>query len=140
MPTQQEQLELPVDWARAPHQEVASHGIGEGFVLFEQPGQHLRGTLRTFFPTRHGLAVAIELEQPPTAPVYQTDENGERNALKVGGGDIVNLSLSGVDLKRKLPTSMVDAEVGVFYANNQETKAGAMKIFRVVVFGDDLPF
>lgn len=132
-------LDLPQDWVRDTHQEIPSHGIGQGFVLFENPGENLRGTLRTFFKTRHGMAVAVELTQPPTAAVYQTTEDGKRTKLEVKGGDLVNLSLSGVDLERKINQQLRDVEVGIHFKETITTKSGTMKVYRVLVFQNELP-
>lgn len=134
------QAELPQDWTRDPHTEIETHGIGDGFVLFEEIGQHLRGYLRTFFKTRHGLAVAVEVTQPPTASVYRTEDDGKRHKLEVKGGDLVNLSLSGVDLERKLGADLRDVEVGIIFRSLTPTKSGQMKQYRVVVFQTELPF
>ena len=134
------QPDLPHGWERSPHTELATHGIGEGFVLFEEIGQCLRGWCRTFFPTRHGMAVAIELNQPPTAMVYSTNEAGDRTPIKAVGGTVVNLSLSGVDLERKIGKDMRDVEVGIMFSGMVETRSGQMKIYRVLVFQDELPF
>ena len=137
--TEQHQPDLPAGWEKESHEEIATHGIGSGFLLFEEIGQSVRGTLRTFFKTRHGLAVAIELQGPPTALAFQTDEKGKRKALKLSGGDMVNLSLSGVDLERKIKRDLMDSEVGIQYTQQVVTKSGAMKQFRVVVFQNELP-
>lgn len=134
------QPELPQGWERDSHTELATHGIGEGFVLFEEMGQSLRGWCRTFFPTRHGMAVAIELTQPPTARVYTTKESGERVPVDAKGGTVVNLSLSAVDLERKIGKDLRDVEVGIMFSEEVLTKSGPMKIYRVLVFQDELPF
>ena len=134
------QPELPQGWERDSHTELATHGIGEGFVLFEAIGDSLRGRCRTFFPTRHGRAVAIELTQPPTVGVYSTNEAGDRTAIDAKGGTVVNLSLSGVDLGRKIGNDLLDVEIGIMYSGTAGTKSGVMKIYRVLVFEDELPF
>jgi len=132
--------EIPEGWTHARHREIEAAGIGEGFALFESPGQTLRGFLRTFFPTRHGRAVAIETTEPPTVSVWRSDDEGKREQLHPVTGTLVNMSLSGVDLERKLNRALRDVEVGVQYSHTIETKAGDMKVYRVVVFTDELPF
>lgn len=132
--------ELPEAWGHLKHHELETHGIGEGFALFEAPGDTMRGVLRTFFPTKHGKAVAIQLTEMPTAGIYRTTDDGSREQLKPEKGELVNLSLSGVDLERKLGADLRDVEVGIQYTHSITTKAGDMKVFRVVVFQDELPF
>lgn len=132
--------EIPGGWIHTKHYEVETHGIGEGFALFEDPGQTLRGFLRTFFPTRHGKAVALQLTEPPTTGIYRSKDDGTREAITPTTGVLVNLSLSGVDLERKLNESLRDVEVGIQYTHAITTKAGNMKVYRVVVFQDEFPF
>lgn len=132
--------EIPDAWTKAKHKEVEAHGIGEGFALFEDPGQMLRGICRTFFPTRHGKAVAIQLTEACGAPIYRTSDDGSREQLKPKVGELVNLSLSGVDLERKLNADLRDVEVGIQHTHAIKTKAGDMKVYRVVIFEDELPF
>lgn len=132
--------DLPSAWGRTKHKEVETHGIGEGFALFEKPGETLRGICRTFFNTRHGKAVAIQLTEPPTCKVFRSDDDGKREELHPKSDTLVNLSLSGVDLERKFDSSMRDVEVGLQFHHTIETKAGAMKVFRLMVFADELPF
>ena len=132
--------EIPGGWTNTTHREIETYGIGEGFVLFEETGETLRGILRTFFPTRHGKAVAIELTEVTTASVYKTAENGGREQLDPKSGELVNLSLSSIDLERKLSAEHRDEEVGIQYTHNVGTKAGQMKVYRVVVFQSELPF
>ena len=131
---------LPEGWDKTTHQEVETHGIGEGFVLFEEIGQSIRGICRTFFQTRHGLAVAIELTQPAGAPVIKTSGDGTRTKLTTFGGMLVNLSLSGVDLARKINEGHRDLEIGVQFTHTIGTKSGEMKAYRVLVFQNELPF
>ena len=131
--------DLPDGWVHAEHEEVATHGIGDGFVLFAEIGESIRGMCRTFFSTRHGLAVAIELTQVPTAVVYQTDAEGGKSPVTAKIGAMVNLSLTGVDLARKITPVMVDAEIGVQYSHDIVTKTDPMKSFRVWVFARALP-
>lgn len=132
--------DIPAGWGHAKHKEVESHGIGEGFALFQNPGEALRGICRTFFNTRHGKAVAIQLTEPPTVSIFRSDDEGKREELHPKSEELVNLSLSGVDLERKLNAAMRDVEVGILYSHTIETKAGGMKVYRVVVFQDELPF
>ena len=131
--------DLPEGWVQTEHEEIKTHGIGEGFVLFAEVGQSIRGFCRTFFRTKHGVAVAIELTQPPTASVYVTSDDGSRSMVHAAGGTLVNLSLSSVDLERKISDTLIDLEVGVQYADTVPTKSGAMKIYRVLVFRHELP-
>lgn len=132
--------EIPEAWTHLKHQEVETHGIGEGFALFEDLGQTLRGVLRTFFPTRHGKAVALQLTEAASVGVYRSKDDGTREKITTKIGDLVNLSLSGVDLERKLGPDLRDIEVGIQYSHSITTKAGDMKVYRVVVFQDELPF
>lgn len=130
---------IPDAWTNTAHQEVVGYGIGDGFVLFAEPGDSVRGVLRTFFPTKHGDAVALEVTEEPNALVYKTEDDGTRSAIIIDRGTLLNVSLSGVDLKRKLGAGLLDKEVGIQYAEAVNTKSGAMKVFRVVVFESDLP-
>ena len=131
--------DLPVDWMRDRHKELEAHGLGNGFALFAKPGDAVRGYLRTFFKTKYGLAVSVELTQPPTASVFQTADEDDPVKLEPMGGDMVNVSLTGVDLERKLGRELRDKEVGIQYSHDTETRAGQMKQYRVVVFDSDLP-
>lgn len=128
---------IPEGWGDDAHEEVESAGIGLGFVLFEKLGQSLRGIVQTFFPTKHGPAVAVELTAPITAPVWQRDEDGDRGLLEPVVGELVNVSLGAVDLDRKFSTSMRGREIGLQYIDNLTTKAGTMKVYRLVVFTRD---
>lgn len=132
--------QLPEAWAHAKHREVEAHGIGEGFALFEAPGQMLRGILRTYFPTKHGRAVAIQVTEPTTAKIYRSNDDGTREELHPKTGELVNVSLSGVDLERKLTDIGRDVEVGMQYTHSITTRSGSMKVYRVVIFQDELPF
>lgn len=137
--TKEKAVELPEGWGHAKHKEIETHGIGEGFALFEQLGQTLRGFCRTFFNTKHGKAVAIQLTEPPTCAVYRSDDEGQRSQLHPKSDELVNLSLTGVDLERKLNPALRDVEVGLQYHHSIETRAGSMKVYRVMVFQDELP-
>ena len=130
---------VPVDWERDRHREVETHGLGAGFVLFAKPGDAIRGYLRTFFKSKYGLCVSIELTQPPSAAVWQTADEGEPVKLEPMGGTLVNLSLTGVDLERKVGRELRDKEIGIQYLHDIDTRAGQMKVYRVLVFDSGLP-
>ena len=51
---------------------------------------------------------------------------------------MINLSLSPIDLQRKLHDDLVDRDVGIQYTHDVTTKSGAMKVYRVVVFGTEV--
>lgn len=129
--------DAPDDWGKERHEEIEGYGLGVGFANFEHPGQSLRGILRTFFKTKFGPAVSVELGAAPSAGVYLTDDKGERQEIVPIAGDMVNLSLSPIDLQRKLRDDLVDREVGIQYTHDVTTKSGAMKVYRVVVFGTE---
>ncbi len=129
--------EAPKSWERERHEEIEGYGLGIGFAMFEAPGNSLRGILRTFFKTKFGTAVSVELVERPSAGVYLTDDAGVRQALGPKVGDMVNLSLSPIDLQRKLHDDLVDRDVGIQYTHDVTTKSGAMKVYRVVVFGTE---
>ena len=128
--------EVPNTWERERHQEIEGYGLGVGFALFTDPGDSLRGILRTFFKTKFGPAVSVELTEPQNTGIFQTGEGGEHTPIDVKVGDMVNLSLSPIDLQRKLRGDLVDRDVGIQYTHDVTTKSGAMKVYRVVVFGD----
>ncbi len=126
--------EAPKSWERERHEEIEGYGLGIGFANFEAPGNSLRGILRTFFKTKFGMAVSVELVEEPSAGVFLTDDAGDRQAILAKAGDMVNLSLSPIDLQRKLHDDLVDRDVGIQYTHDVTTKSGAMKVYRVVVF------
>jgi len=130
--------EVPETWGRERHEEIEGYGLGIGFVLFTEIGNNIRGILRTFFKTKFGPAVSVELTDQPTAGVYLTNETGVRQEVSPVVGDLVNLSLSPLDLKRKLHDDLVDRDVGIQYTHDVTTKSGAMKVYRVVVFGTEV--
>ena len=130
--------DAPDSWGKERHEEIEGYGLGVGFLLFEKPGNAIRGILRTFFKTKYGPAVSVELTAPPTAGVFLTNELGERQEVKPIVGDLVNLSLSPIDLQRKLHDDLVDRDIGVQYTHDVTTKSGAMKVYRVVVFGTEV--
>ena len=130
--------EVPDSWGRERHEEIEGYGLGVGFLNFESPGQSVRGILRTFFKTKYGPAVSIELMELPSAGVYLTDDKGERQEIVPISGALANLSLSPIDLQRKLHDDLVDRDVGIQYTHDVTTKSGAMKVYRVVVFGTEV--
>lgn len=130
--------EVPHAWEREPHEEIEGYGLGVGFVLFTHVGDHLRGILRTFFKTKFGPAVSVELTDSPQVSVFLTNDAGESNPVPAKMGDLVNLSLSPIDLQRKLHDDLVDREIGVQYTHDVTTKSGSMKVYRVVVFGTEV--
>jgi len=67
-----------------------------------------------------------------------TNETGVHQEVSPVVGDLVNLSLSPLDLKRKLHDDLVDRDVGIQYTHDVTTKSGAMKVYRVVVFGTEV--
>ena len=128
----------PADWEGHRYSEIESHGLGLGFVLFDHIGDSLRGIVRTWFKTRYGPAVAFELVGLPNVSVWSTVDAGDRRAVEVKAGDLVNVSLTSVDLSRKLTTELVDRDVGIQYTHDVTTKAGAMKVYRVAVFDTEV--
>ena len=130
--------EAPKSWERERHEEIEGYGLGIGFANFEAPGNCLRGILRTFFKTKFGMAVSVELVEKPSAGVFITDEYGDRQEIIPQPGDMINLSLSPIDLQRKLHDDLVDRDVGILYSHDVTTKSGAMKVYRVVVFGTEV--
>lgn len=130
--------EAPKSWERERHEEIEGYGLGVGFALFEHPGDNLRGILRTFFKTKYGPAVSMELVEPPNVAVFQTMDTIGRTAIEAKEGDLVNLSLSPIDLQRKLHDDLVDKDVGIQYSHDVTTKSGAMKVYRVVVFSTEV--
>ncbi len=130
--------DAPKSWERERHEEIEGYGLGTGFALFEFPGNSMRGILRTFFKTKFGPAISIELTEIPTVGIFQTDEKGSKETIKPVLGDMVNLSLSPIDLQRKLHDDLVDRDVGIQYTHDVTTKSGAMKVYRVVVFGTEV--
>ncbi len=130
--------EAPKSWERERHEEIEGYGLGIGFAMFESPGDSLRGILRTFFKTKFGMAVSVELVEAPSAGVFITDDKGVRQEIAPMSGDMVNLSLSPIDLQRKLHDDLVDKDVGIQYTHDVTTKSGAMKVYRVVVFGTEV--
>jgi len=130
--------EVPDTWGRERHEEIEGYGLGIGFANFEAPGHSLRGILRTFFKTKFGMAVSVELVEKPSAGVFITDDAGVRQEIIPQPGDMVNLSLSPIDLQRKLHDDLVDRDVGIQYTHDVTTKSGAMKVYRVVVFGTEV--
>lgn len=129
--------EIPDTWTRSRHKEIETHGIGEGFALFDEPGEKMRGVCRTFFPTKHGKAVAVQLTEKCGVRIFRTEEGGAHTEIIPKVGELVNLSLSGVDLERKLGPDLRDVEVGIQFTHEITTKAGAMKVYRVVIFQDE---
>ena len=130
--------EVPDTWGRERHEEIEGYGLGVGFARFEAPGDNMRGILRTFFKTKFGPAVSLELVSPIAVSVYLTDDKGDRTAINAAVGDLVNLSLSPIDLQRKLHDDLVDRDVGIQYTHDVTTKSGAMKVYRVVVFSTEV--
>ena len=130
--------EVPDTWGRERHEEIEGYGLGIGFANFEAPGHSLRGILRTFFKTKFGMAVSVELVEKPSAGVFITDDAGVRQEIIPQPGDMVNLSLSPIDWQRKLHDDLVDRDVGIQYTHDVTTKSGAMKVYRVVVFGTEV--
>ena len=130
--------EAPDAWGRERHEEIEGYGLGIGFAIFEAPGENLRGILRTFFKTKFGQAVSVELTEKPSAGIFITDDAGDRKEIIPMAGDMVNLSLSPIDLRRKLHDDLVDRDVGIQYTHDVTTKSGAMKVYRVVVFGTEV--
>lgn len=130
--------EAPDSWGKERYEEIVGFGLGVGFARFEKVGESVRGILRTFFKTMYGAAVAIELTELPALEVFLTNDKGDRNQVKVIVGDLINLSLSPIDLQRKLHDDLVDKDVGVQYTHDVTTKSGAMKVYRVVVFGTEV--
>lgn len=133
MPAKNKQPENPEEWGNS-GQEVETFGLGKGFAVFEQVGQHLRGVVRTFFPTKHGPAMTVELTDEPSTPFYMTNEGGNREEIKPTVGDLVNVSLSPVELNRKIDNAMLDRQVGIQYISDVKTRGGSMKNYRVLVF------
>ena len=136
--TKDKMPEAPKSWERERHEEIEGYGLGIGFANFEAPGNCLRGILRTFFKTKFGMAVSVELVEKPSAGVFITDEHGDRQEIIPQPGDMINLSLSPIDLQRKLHDDLVDRDVGIQYTHDVTTKSGAMKVYRVVVFGTEV--
>ncbi|KKN22737.1 hypothetical protein LCGC14_0911980 [marine sediment metagenome] len=128
----------PKSWERERHEEIEGYGLGIGFANFVQPGNSLRGILRTFFKTKFGMAVSVQLVEAPSTGVFMTDDAGMRQEIVPVAGDMVNLSLSPIDLQRKLHDDLVDRDVGIQYTHDVTTKSGAMKVYRVVVFGTEV--
>lgn len=126
--------EVPESWGKDRHAEIEGYGLGTGFALFQEPSDSLRGILRTFFPTKHGPAVSIELTESPMVSFFQTSPDGNHVAIMAGIGDLVNLSLTPVDLERKIKPEMIDKDVGVQYLHEVSTRSGNMKVYRVLVF------
>lgn len=122
--------------------EIVEAGIGQGFAAWEHVGVSLRGRLlhRWRAKTMRSPAVTFELTEAPTVPIYNTEGDGEPEPMTCVPGDKVNVSLS-YDLDRKLTRDLEGEEIGVFYAGDQPTPKGSMRVFRVFVFGQsDLPF
>lgn len=130
--------DVPDTWERERHEEIEGFGLGVGFALFEKPGDSMRGILRTFFKTKYGMAVSVELTEAPAVGVFLTDDAKVRVTVEAKEGDLVNLSLSPRDLQRKLHDDLVDKDVGIQYTHDVTTKSGAMKVYRVVVFGTEV--
>lgn len=122
--------------------EIIEPGIGKGFVQWESHGEHLRGKLLRRWRSRsmRSPAVTFELTDAPTVPIYNTEGDGPPEVMTCVPGDKVNVSLSH-DLERKLGENLEGEEIGVFYAGDQPTPKGSMRVFRVFTFGQtDLPF
>lgn len=130
--------QVPDAWGKERHEEIEGYGLGVGFARFDRVGENLRGILRTFFKTKFGAAVSIELTESPNVTVFLTDDKGERTEVAAVAGTLVNLSLSPIDLQRKLHDDLVDKDVGVQYTHDVTTKSGAMKVYRVVVFATEV--
>ena len=130
--------QVPEAWGRERHEEIEGYGLGVGFVFFAIPGESMRGILRTFFKTKFGPAVSVELTEFPAVDVFLTDDKGERTQVRAEVGNLVNLSLSPIDLQRKLHDDLVDRDVGIQYTHDVTTQSGAMKVYRVVVFGTEV--
>lgn len=125
---------VPDSWGKDRHEEVEGFGLGRGFALFVMPGEFLRGILRTFFPTKHGPAVSIELTEIPSVEFFETTDTGDKTLVHPDVGGLVNLSLSSVDLGRKIGEDLLDKDIGVQYLHDVATRAGQMKVYRVLVF------
>lgn len=122
--------------------EIIEPGIGLGFVQWEEPGEAIRGKLlpRWRSRTMRSAAVAIELTEVPTVPIFHTEGDGEPELMACNPGDKVNVSLLH-DLDRKLTANLEGKEIGIQYTGDQPTPKGAMRVFRVFHFADDqLPF
>lgn len=130
--------EVPDAWGKERHEEIEGYGLGVGFALFAHVGDNMRGILRTFFKTKFGPAVSVELTEEPHVPIYLTNDAGDRTPVTTKLGDLVNLSLSPIDLKRKLHDDLVDRDVGIQYTHDVATKSESMKVYRVVVFSTEV--
>lgn len=122
--------------------EVVEAGIGLGFVKWEEPGDSLRGKLLHRWKSRsmRSPAVTVELTEAPTVAIYHTDGESEPELMTCVPGEKVNVSLS-FDLERKLTRDLEGEEIGLYYAGDQPTPKGTMRVFRVFTFGQaDLPF
>ena len=124
----------PESWDKDRHDEIEGFGLGKGFALFDEVGASVRGICRTFFPTQHGPAVSIELTEAPTVRFYMTNEQGNKEEIEPEVGELVNISLSPVELNRKMNNAMLDREIGIQYMTDVKTRGGSMKNYRVVMF------
>lgn len=122
--------------------EVIEPGIGVGFVQWDKHGEAIRGTLGRRWRSRsmRSPAVTIDLIEPPTVAIYNSQDGEEPVLMTCVSGDKVNMSIS-YDLDRKLSENLEGEEVGVLYHGDQKTPKGTMRVFRVFTFGQgDLPF
>lgn len=122
--------------------EVIEPGIGKGFVAWESHGEFIRGTLLRRWRSRamRSPAVTIELTEAPTVPIYNTEDGGDPKLMTCVPGEKVNVSLS-FDLANKLTPDLEGQEIGLYYAGDQPTPKGSMRVFRVFRFEESqLPF
>lgn len=130
-----------VPWANEGN-EVVEPGIGQGFVEWSKHGESLRGKLLHRWQSRamKSPAVTIELTEAPGVRIVNTEGGGAISYLTLVPGDLVNVSLS-YDLSRKLTPDLEGSEVGLYYASDQPTPKGVMRVFKVYHFEQaELPF
>lgn len=130
-----------VPWGDS-NSEIIEPGIGLGFVAWDKHGDSIRGKLLHRWRSRsmRSAAVTIELTEAPNVPIHNTIEGDDPKPMTCVPGEKVNVSL-GYDLERKLREDLEGEEIGLYYAGDQPTPKGSMRIFRVFTFGQtDLPF
>ena len=122
--------------------EIVEPGIGRGFVEWKKHGEQIRGVFLHKWQSRamKSPAITLELTEKPKVRVIHTQGTGKSKTLRCKEGELVNVSM-GYDLDRKLTADLEGAEVGLFYAGDQETPKGTMRVFKVYAFKPDaLPF
>lgn len=118
--------------------EIIEAGIGKGFVKWESFGEFIRGKLLRRWRSRsmRSPAVTIELTEVPRVPIYNTEDRGAPKLMTCVPGEKVNVSLS-FDLDQKLTLDLEGQEIGLYYAGDQSTPKGSMRVFRVFRFEPD---